>query len=368
MGVYISELDIETYRGIKKLKMENLAPINIITGDNNSGKTSVLELLQSVKNPTSFRVWRNLIRNNGMNLSRGLTYYDGFYDLFDVNEDTKKIEYAVSLNGEKHVIEMQATVLHEEILESQFNKLQGLSYVRYEDDYAENIMNVSKLQMQIKDNGQIASNSAVYEGQIRYVRNKSNEDSSREKNIIYISPTRHAEGTLYLNAVLETPDLYEQMLAILKDYDEDIMSINYDNSEENGRRRGVYKILSKSHKKALPLNVYGDGMKKAVLLMSAVIAAEDGVLLIDEFETAIHTSAMKNTFRWILETCRKLNVQVFVTSHSKEAIDKLLKCSEKCLDDMALYTLYKKENMTAVRRMNGRKAIEAQDNMGLELR
>ena len=55
-------------------------------------------------------------------------------------------------------------------------------------------------------------------------------------------------------------------------------------------------------------------------------------------------------------------------SRAWEAIDKLLKCSEKCLDDMALYTLYKKENMTAVRRMNGRKAIEAQDNMGLELR
>lgn len=108
-----------------------------------------------------------------------------------MNEDTKRIEYAVSLNGEKHVIEMQATVLHEEILESQFNKLQGLAYVRYEG----------------------------------------------------------------------------QMLAILKDYDEDIMSINYDNSEENGRRRGVYKILSKSHKKALPLNVYGDGTKKVVLLI-----------------------------------------------------------------------------------------------------
>ena len=29
---------------------------------------------------------------------------------------------------------------------------------------------------------------------------------------------------------------------------------------------------------------------------------------------------------------------------------------------------YKKENKTALRRMNGRKAIEAQDNMGLELR
>ena len=29
MGVYISELDIETYRGIKKLKMENLSPIGM---------------------------------------------------------------------------------------------------------------------------------------------------------------------------------------------------------------------------------------------------------------------------------------------------------------------------------------------------
>ena len=78
MEVYISELDIETYRGIKNLKMENLAPINIITGDNNSGKTSVLELLQSVKNPGSFRVWRELSRKDSIDLRRGLTYYDGF--------------------------------------------------------------------------------------------------------------------------------------------------------------------------------------------------------------------------------------------------------------------------------------------------
>ena len=34
-------------------------------------------------------------------------------------------------------------------------------------------------------------------------------------------------------------------------------------------------------------------MKKAILLMSAVIAAKDGILLLDEFETAIHTSARR---------------------------------------------------------------------------
>lgn len=99
----------------------------------------------------------------------------------------------------------------------------------------------------------------------------------------------------------------------MKEFDENILSINYD---KNNFGRGTYKILSKSNNKALPLNVYGDGMKKAILLMSAVVKANDGILLLDEFETAIHTSAMERTFKWILETCKKLNVQVFMTSHS----------------------------------------------------
>ena len=126
--------------------------------------------------------------------------------------------------------------------------------------------------------------------------------------------------------------------------------------------------MAKSYQEAVPLNVYGDGMKKAVLLMSAVLKAQDGILLLDEFETAIHTSAMSRTFRWILETCLKLNVQVFLTSHSKEAIDKVLKCSEKVRSRTAVYTLYRKKDKITVRRLSGNKALEVQDEMGLELR
>ena len=132
--------------------------------------------------------------------------------------------------------------------------------------------------------------------------------------------------------------------------------------------RGVYKILSRSSQKALPLNVYGDGMKKAILLMSAVIKAMNELLLLDEFETAIHTSAMDKTFRWILQTCKKLNVQVFLTSHSKEAIDKILKCAPEMRKDMAVYTLSIVNENSVARRVSGDKAIEVQDHMGLELR
>lgn len=99
-----------------------------------------------------------------------------------------------------------------------------------------------------------------------------------------------------------------------------------------------------------------------------MIRNQNGILLLDEFETAIHTSAMHKVFKWILDTCIRLNVQVFLTSHSKEAIDKVLKCSDELREKMAVYTLYRDAEGTSVRRLSGNKALEVQDEMGLELR
>ena len=106
-------------------------------------------------------------------------------------------------------------------------------------------------------------------------------------------------------------------------------------------------------------------MKKAILLISAVVSAKNGILLLDEFETAIHTSAMNKVFAWILKTCLKLNVQLFLTSHSKEAIEKVLSCSEKL---QSHNTLYKKENKIVARELSAKKALEASEEFGLELR
>lgn len=373
MAIHITELNIETYRGIKSLKLNNLAPINIITGDNNCGKTSVLEVLRSIENPSDFRLWRTLIRRNFNDIRDGLSYFEGFCDLFDIDQIDKSIKYDVKYKDKKYEVVMNAEVSEEELLEDEYLKLIGLSHIERigeKDGIPDYIVNTKKILLDIIVNGIKMSENSVYEGQFRFKTDLKHIDSNvNQEKIVYITPERHTTGGVYLNAVLNNSDMYEQMLAVLKEYDEDIISINYDNSSVDGTTsRGIYKILTKSHKKALPLNVYGDGMKKAVLLMSAAIAAKDGVLLIDEFETEIHTSAMDRTFAWIIEMCIKLNVQVFMTSHSKEAIDKLLKCSPQYTNMIAVYTLNKRENKTVVRRLDGHKAIEVQDNMGLELR
>lgn len=371
MEHHISDINIKSFRGIKNLELKNVNQINILTGDNNNGKTSILEVIQSYQNPADIREWRSLLRRNGQGrMSSDITYYEGFYDLFNINDDEKKIEYSISLNsGENHKVSMSAKESVEEILEKDYESLRGFAITGGDGQQDDNVRTVPKMKINISFDEKAVCEQEIYDGQV--VLALKNDEACAEYaydgRIIYISPVRHAEGSVYLRRVLDYPELYEQMLQVLREYDEDIISINYD-VDENRYGSGSYKILSKANRKALPLNVYGDGMKKAVLLMSAVIAAKDGILLLDEFETAIHTSAMTRTFKWILETCVKLNVQVFLTSHSSEAIDKLLKCSPDSLNRISVYTLYKDDEGMSVRQLSGRKAIEAQDEMGLELR
>ena len=371
---HIQSLDIKSFRGISSLELKELSPINILTGDNNSGKTSVLEVIRSYEDFSDLRIWWGLLRRESSRIGTqiSLSVYEGFYDLFNINEKEKKVEYVIVSKQEdthtaNHIL-LTAVEGETELTHEEYSELTGFRLPLDDGETNDGIITLPKLDIQIIVNGTPVLETSIVEGQRRLLYTNGASPIRKEGNkIIYISPSGHTESNVYLSEILKYPELYEEMLDILKDYDEEIISINYDNDSKYPNR-GLYKILSKSYREALPLNVYGDGMKKAILLMSAVLKAQNGILLLDEFETAIHTSAMDRTFRWILETCLKLNVQVFLTSHSKEAIDKVLKCSEKVRENLALYTLYKKSNETYARRLSGDKALKVQDEMGLELR
>ena len=50
----------------------------------------------------------------------------------------------------------------------------------------------------------------------------------------------------------------------------------------------------------MPLTTYGDGIKKVIALANAVASIKDGILLVDDYETAIHPKAMDQVFRFLL--------------------------------------------------------------------
>lgn len=372
MPRHISSLKIESFRGIKNLCLDNLAPINILTGDNNSGKTSVLEVIESLDSTGNFAMWRSLVRRERRApISAGLSFFEGLTNLFNADEDGFNAKYKVIFSdGEMDEVKLHGRIEEQCLTAKEYQELTGIFYDTDDTDNADDplgTVNTEKFIFSVYLNNTKILETDLYDIQRRFHPVKSNAYNNL-LDVTYISPVRHAEGTVFLSSVLDKPELYEQMLQILREFDPGIISINVDNSNEKYRFGNVYKVLSREHKRALPLNVYGDGMKKAVLLMSAVIMMQGGVLLLDEFETAIHTSAMDHTFKWILETCVELNVQLFLTTHSEEAIDKVLKCSPRLQDKIKVFTLYKNQDETVVRTLDAIKAIEIKDEMGLELR
>jgi predicted ATP-dependent endonuclease of OLD family len=66
MAIHIRELSIDQFKGINKLSLRNIGDVSIILGDNNAGKTSILELLLCMNEPTSLWNIRNAFRSNGL--------------------------------------------------------------------------------------------------------------------------------------------------------------------------------------------------------------------------------------------------------------------------------------------------------------
>ena len=52
----------------------------------------------------------------------------------------------------------------------------------------------------------------------------------------------------------------------------------------------------------------------------ALVNAKGGILLIDEIESGLHYSVQPDMWRLVFETAAKLNVQVFVTTHSLDCL------------------------------------------------
>ena len=92
-----------------------------------------------------------------------------------------------------------------------------------------------------------------------------------------------------------------------------------------------------------------------------------GVLLIDEIETAIHTEALRSSFAWIVQWCKLMDVQLFATTHSLEAIDAMLDASDS-ETDLVLYRLEKKELQTKAIRLERERLHRLRDDLGLEVR
>jgi hypothetical protein len=73
----------------------------------------------------------------------------------------------------------------------------------------------------------------------------------------------------------------------------------------------------------LPLGSVGDGMRRLLGLALSLAQSAGGCLLVDEIDTGLHYTVLRNMWKMVIETAKRLDTQVFATTHSQDCLDGL---------------------------------------------
>lgn len=346
MAIHITELDIERYRGIIGMDLREFNHINIFTGKNNSGKTSILEALCMVGDPIQLLSWFNISYAARFG---GKSTYTELLRMFPF-DDEKKISFSFNLREKIHRLDASGTEIPSRVPKDELMRLNGYMATGAPKPENREMLDMMYLEIEINYDG-YKSETGVFEEQNRIVENTKLPNDTI--NCFYISQNEKVGGYLDIIANVLKDNHYRNILIeVLRQFDNNIESISMIGNE--------LFIYSNKHRQAIPLGVYGTGMKKAVFILAVIIQNKNGCVMIDEFETGIHEEAIERLFRLIFNTADEQNVQLFLSTHNSAAVERLTKI-EDFSSKANLYTLYEDENRQFVRRLAGfdiKRAIE----------
>ena len=81
------------------------------------------------------------------------------------------------------------------------------------------------------------------------------------------------------------------------------------------------------------LTEFGDGLHHIISIVIELFKCENGHLFIDEIDNGIHYTQLDDIWKVILNISKKLNVQIFATTHSKECIESYANVSKELEDE-----------------------------------
>lgn len=147
-------------------------------------------------------------------------------------------------------------------------------------------------------------------------------------------------GTLWDRIALF--DLEGQVVEALGIIDPSITAVSMVGGDRPRRPRTAI-VRSGKIPRPVPLRSFGDGLNRFSGIALSLVNAKDGLLLIDEFENGTHYSVQLDTWRMIFGLAAALDVQVFATSHSWDAIETFQKAAAETAEEGVLVRLARKD-------------------------
>jgi AAA15 family ATPase/GTPase len=321
------DLSIANFRSINELKLDNFRQVNLITGRNNSGKTSVLEalfLLSGMSNPqlaVSINNFRNLI----------LTKNEDFGFIFhDLDFSTEPI-----ING---LLDMSRRSLRIKPRYSRIPSEKPVPGQKQENSTTNSAIISTSVQQSIEGVTLEFKESDRKEARIAELSLQDGipilDRSYKEKlHCTYLNPHLAivALGLNFENLIVNKE--MESLITILKDIEPNIVDIRM------GIGNMLYADIGIS--KMIPLNIMGDGIIRILSMIAIATTMKGGVVLIDEIENGLHYSSLEILWKALFRVAKLNDVQIFATTHSYECISALASLMDENADISDQVNLYR---------------------------
>ena len=321
-----STVRIGEYRGVNGLVLEDLCRINVIAGVNNAGKTSVLEAIHLLAH-----------QNDEMALLDALRWRGRFDGEPGPKWLVDQIQPRIDVAGNFDRLSDNAARLT----------------IRRVDDPGNGIEDhtsfLARLLIESRYGGQEHNTEvALFSDRPHRTRFEGRNWLCRAALTGSFGANRPEALVKANEAALEAGAKAKVIDFIRRHLDSGITNIEL--ADEQRR----FLVSHVDFERAPDLSSFGDGMRRVFEIGLLFANVRGGVLLIDEFESAIHPQLLTMFTRVVQELAREHNVQVFLTTHSKEAVDAFV-LSEYAPDDLSAYAIWRGQDGVEVRRFDGKK-------------
>ena len=318
-------IEIKNFRGIDHLKIDDFSRVNVFLGQNNSGKTTVLEaiaMLMAMSNPDIPQAINAVRARKPFSKFIDIQY---FFKNLDVSASPEVM--AEQTDGNSRHLKLTLSYVFDELADPQ-NEPQQMGTVKY----------VNTLEMNF-DVSRGASNQG-YQSWLRVnsqglVVNRKVADGYLESKRAWLTPSDLMTSNLANDlAELFKRNRKDAILALLKLFDSHITGIEILTDDIYVGFEGKTQMLS--------LSMMGDGLRRYLNIVAAAANPVIDILLIDEIDNGLHYSIYGKLWQSLFALAHATDKQIYVTTHSKETLFYLNDMLQEAPDyksDMRLYTL-----------------------------
>lgn len=311
----LKRIKLERFRGFQSIELDQLSPITLISGKNNSGKSSLLEGI--------FLFLDHAAADSFTKISafRGLTSFP---------DPSMQWVFAFHKMNTDQIIQVEAT-LNDNRCSLIYQK--DSEYVPRLEGFPDQVVNqfissakntfslgfVFKDEHGYQEEGYF---SASLNGVVRNITTNLDHNEIQQLPFARFVDSQLEKSDSALAELLGKVEIQgekDQIIEMLRMVEPSILDlITISNS-------GNVQVYARIGKQLFPIRLAGNGLTQLLYIGLSILENKNSILLIDEIETGFHYSLYPDFWKTIVEFAKRHNCQIIATTHSYECINGALK-------------------------------------------